>query len=83
MDDDDFLKAWEENDIIDMTIPQNQLEEQTPKYQIDDGVAKYKLLANIVMYYYFAKYGKKMISNYFDYESTQAHCNLNFNLNKK
>jgi hypothetical protein len=75
---DDFESLWQE-EVEDQAITKNYNEE-TPEYQIRDGIAKYKILANMIMFYFHAKYGEKMISNTFDpqMEDTQ----INFYLKK-
>ena len=75
---DEFEALWEEEQEEEK--PTKNYEEETPEYQIRDGIAKYKILANIVMFYFHAKYGEKMVSNTFDpqMEDTQ----INFYLKK-
>jgi hypothetical protein len=73
---DEFEALWEE----EVEEIEKNYQEETPEYQIRDGIAKYKILANLIMFYYFAKYGEKMVSNTFDpqMEDTQ----INFYLKK-
>lgn len=74
---DDFEALWEEEAEEQ---PNKNYEEETPEYQIVDGIAKYAILANLTMFYFHAKYGEKMISNTFDPQTEDTQ--INFYLKK-
>ena len=49
---DDFEQMWQISEREAAPV-----EEDTPEYQIRDGIAKYKLLADLLKTYYHAKHG--------------------------
>lgn len=61
---DEFDALWAEDEEQQVDNKEDE-EEETPEYQIRDGIAKSKLLSNLIMFYYYAKYGEPMVSNTF------------------
>lgn len=64
----DFEQFWKDHGVGQTLVPTvEELNMTSHKYQIDDAIAKYRLLSNLVQLYYFAKHGCKMVGNRFDY----------------
>lgn len=81
----DFEQFWKEHDRGAQALAPTteELNMTSHKYQIDDGIARYRLLSNLVQLYYFAKHGSKMVGNRFDYDAAVQESNVNFQLKPK
>jgi hypothetical protein len=60
----EFEKLWE-SDNEEEVLKKEYLEEQTPEYQMIDGLAKYKLFSNFILLYFFVKYGETTDQDFF------------------
>ncbi len=54
---DEFAELWNE---VNEQEPEALVEPETPEYQIRDGIARLKILADILMNYYHARYGEAL-----------------------
>jgi hypothetical protein len=81
----DFEEFWKEQEHgAQVLVPTTEeLNMTSHKYQIDDAIAKYRLLSNLVQLYYFAKHGSKMVGNRFDYDAAVQESNVTFQLKPK
>jgi hypothetical protein len=77
----DFEQFWKDQGVGQALVPTvEELNMTSHKYQIDDAIAKYRLLSNLVQLYYFAKHGCKMVGNRFDYVDSES---VDFQLKSK
>lgn len=53
---DDFENLWKEEEIKE----DEEVEEETPEYQIKQAVSKYNILCDLLGFYYHAKHGESM-----------------------
>jgi hypothetical protein len=56
---DDFESMWKEEEGVDSSINN----ESSHEYQIVDGVAYYKIMADVFSHYYHAKHGESMVGS--------------------
>lgn len=56
---DEFNALWAA-ESADASAPQEPLNEETPEYMIRNAIARYELLASILLHYYHAKHGEPM-----------------------
>lgn len=56
---DEFSALWAADEAA-AAVPQQPLNEETPEYMIRNGIARYELLASILLHYYHAKHGEPM-----------------------
>ena len=58
---DDFEQLWQENDAEEVPM----IIKQTDEYQLNDGLARYRIFSNFAQIYFSEKHGEKIISETF------------------
>lgn len=69
---DEFAELWNQVNEQEATAAA-PIEPETPEYQIRDGIARIKILADLIMNYYHAQYGEALQDPQDDSKEFQFH----------
>lgn len=72
----EFNQMWADQQEDANELSLKELNTETPEYQLRDGTAKYKILANLLGHYYYAKHGEPMADIFTETQNSE----INFHL---